>query len=86
MAISIRFAEHESEGNYKELIALIVADMHDRVTPVLEAELVGEGLHDTGRMLARLSEIAHDGTPAIEEKLLRVGAVEIDLSCSSSFG
>lgn len=37
MAASIQLAEHENE----DLIALIVADMHDPVTPILEAEFVG---------------------------------------------
>src|SRR5262249_16241165 len=72
MAISIRLAEHESEGHNEELIALIVADMQDPVTPILEAELVGEGLDDTGRLIARLSKIVHHGAAAIDENLLRV--------------
>src|SRR5262252_3042254 len=79
MAISIRLAEHKREGDDKELIALIVADMHDPVTPILEAELVGKGSHDPGRMIARLSEAVHHGAVAIDENLFRVGAVEIDL-------
>src|SRR5215813_12213168 len=72
-------AEHESEGHNEELIALIVADMQDPVTPILEAALVGEGLHDTGRMIARLSKIVHHGAAAIDENLLRIGTVKIDL-------
>src|SRR5262245_26404733 len=76
MATSMRFAEHESEGHNEELIALIVADMQDPVTPILEAALIGEGLHDTCSMVARLSEVAHCGAALIEENLLRVGAVE----------
>src|SRR3989440_10203801 len=79
MAASIRLAEHESKGHNEELIVLIVADMHDPVTPILETEFVGEGLHDTGRVIARLSEVVHHGAAAICENLLRVGAVEIDL-------
>src|ERR1700752_3108717 len=76
----MRLAEHESEGHDEELIALVVADMQDPVTPILEAALVGEGLHEAGRMIARLSEIVHPGAVVIEENLLRVGAVEIYLS------
>src|SRR5215813_1830826 len=68
-------AEHESEGHNEELIALIVADMQDPVTPILEAALVGEGLHDTGRMIARV----HHGAAVIDENLLRVRAMEIYL-------
>lgn len=79
MAASIRLAEHESKGHDEELITLIVADMHDPVTPILEAEFVGEGLHDTGRVSACLSEVVHHGAAAICENLLRIGAVEIDL-------
>src|SRR5215831_16244977 len=72
-------AEHESEGHNEELVALIVADMQDPVTPILEAARVGEGLHDTGRMIARLSKILHYGAAAIDENLLGIGAVEIHL-------
>jgi hypothetical protein len=73
---SMRLIEHESEGNNEELIALIVADMQDPVPPILKAALVGEGLHDAGRMIARLNQIVHHGAAVIEENLLRVGAVE----------
>jgi hypothetical protein len=69
-------AEHEGEGHNEEFVALIVADMQDPVTPIIEAELVGEGLHDTGRTIARLSKIVHYGAAAIDENLLRVGTVE----------
>src|SRR6516165_951347 len=79
MAPLMRLAEHEREGHNEQLITLIVADMQDPVTPTLEAALVGEGLHDTGRMIARLSKIVDHGAAVIDENLLRVGAVEIDL-------
>src|SRR4051794_21720175 len=79
MAISMRLAEHESEGHNEEFIAPVVADMQDPVTQILEAALVGEGLHDTGRVIARLSEVVHHGAAAICENLLRIGAVEIHL-------
>jgi len=75
----VGIAEHEGEGHDEELIALIVADMQDPVAPILKAELVGEGLHHTGRMIARLSKIVHRGAAAIDEHLLRIGTVEIDL-------
>ena len=79
MATSMRLAEHESEGHNEELIALIVADMQNPVTPILEAALVSERLHDTGRMIARLNEVVHHSAAVIDENLLRVGAMEIDL-------
>src|SRR5215475_11912623 len=75
----MRLAKHEGEGDNKELIAAVVADMQDPVTPIFEATLVGQGLHDTCRMIAGLSEIVHHGAAAIDENLLRVRAVEIYL-------
>ena len=39
MATSIRLAEQESEGHNEELVALVVADMQDPVTPILEATI-----------------------------------------------
>jgi hypothetical protein len=80
MTTSIRLAEYEREGHNEKLVALIVADVQDPVAPILEAALVGEGLHDTGRMIARLNEIIHYGAAVVDEYLGRVGAVEIDLS------
>lgn len=35
----MRLAEHESEGNDEQLIALIVADVQDPVTPIFDAAL-----------------------------------------------
>src|SRR5262249_2135376 len=76
---SMRPAEHEGEGHNEEFVALIVADMQDPVTPILEIELVGEGLHDTGRTIARLSKIVHFGAAviAIDKNFLFVGAEKI---------
>jgi hypothetical protein len=71
--------EHEREGDNEELIALIVTDMQDPVTPIIEATLAGEGLHDAGRVIARLNKVIHQGAAMIDENLLRVGAVEVDL-------
>jgi hypothetical protein len=70
MLTSMRFAKHVHEGHVEELIALIVADMEDPVAPILETVLVGEGLHQAGCMITRLSEIVHDGTVMVEENLL----------------
>jgi hypothetical protein len=75
----MRLAEHESEGQNEELIALTIADMQNPVTPILKAVLVGEGLHDAGRMIARLNEIVDHGAAVIDEYLPRIGAVEIYL-------
>jgi hypothetical protein len=76
----MELTEHEREGHNEELIALIVTDMQDPVTPIIEATLAGEGLHDAGRVIARFHKVIHQGAPIIDENLLRVGAVEVDLS------
>jgi hypothetical protein len=73
-----------SEGQNEELIALTVADMQNPVTPIFKAACVGDGLHEAGRMIARLNEIVDHGAAVIEENLLRVGAVEIYLSHAQS--
>jgi hypothetical protein len=52
MLTSVRLAEHESEGNNEELIASVVTDMQNPVTPIIEAALAGEGFHDARRMPA----------------------------------
>jgi hypothetical protein len=75
----MRLAEHESKGHNEELITLIVTDMQDPVTPIIEAALVGEGLHDPGCLIARLNEIVHHGAAVIDEYLPRIGAIEIYL-------
>src|ERR1700740_2568159 len=75
----MRLAEHENEGHNEELIALIVADMQDPVTPILEVAFVSEGLHDAGRMIPRFGEVVHQSATMVDEYLLRVGAVEIYL-------
>src|SRR6516225_10340667 len=79
MAPLMWLAEHEREGHHEQLIALIVDDKQDPVTPIFEAALVGEGLHDTGRVIARVSKIVHHDLELINEKLLRVGAEKIYL-------
>src|SRR5215472_15933498 len=81
VTISIRPAEHGGEGHNEELIALVVAGMQDPVTPILKAALIGEGSHDTYRMIAGLSKIVHYGAAvfAINENLLRIGAEKIYL-------
>jgi hypothetical protein len=74
--VSMQPAEHETEGQNEARIALTVADMQNPVTPILKAALVGEGLHDAGRMIAHLNQIVDHGAAVIEENLLRVGAEE----------
>jgi hypothetical protein len=71
--------EHEREGNNEELITLIVTHMQDPVTPIIEATLAGDALHDAGRVIARLNKVIHQGAAIIDENLLRVEAVEVDL-------
>src|ERR1700740_2492980 len=80
IATSIRLAEHKRERHNEELIFLVVAYMQDPVTPILEAALAGEGLHEAGRMIARRSEVVHHRAAAIEKDLFRVRAMEIHLS------
>ncbi len=77
--LSVRLAEHESEGHNKKLIAPVVTDMQNPVTPITEAAPAVAGFHDTRRLIPRLSEIVHYGAATIDENLLRVGAVEIYL-------
>src|SRR5262249_53733454 len=79
MLTSMRLAEYKDERHDKEFIALVVTDVQDPVTPILEAALVGDGLDDVGRMITCLGEIVHHGAAVIEEHLLRGGAVKIDL-------
>src|SRR5262245_40378693 len=69
-------AEHEGERHNEELIALIVADMQDPVTPILEATLVGDGLHNAGRVIASVGKIVYHGAAVVEEHLPGVRAME----------
>src|SRR4029077_11979620 len=75
----MRLAKHENKGNDEELIAEIVADVQHPVTPIFKAVCFCEGLHDTGRVITRLAKIVYHGAAAIDENVLRVGAVEIHL-------
>jgi hypothetical protein len=70
---------HKSEGDNKELIAAVVADVQDPVAAILEAGRLSETAHDTGRLITCLNEIVYQGARAIDENLPRVGAVEIHL-------
>jgi len=76
----MRLAEHESEGNNEELIAEIIVDVQDPVAPILEAARLDEGSHDTGCVIARLGKVVYWSATAINQHLLRVGAVKIQLA------
>jgi hypothetical protein len=71
--------EHEHEGHNEKLVTMIVTDMQDPVAPIIEATIANEGLHEAGRMIARLNKVIHQGAAMIDVDLLRVGAVEVDL-------
>ena len=51
----------------------------DPAAPIFEAARHGEGSHDTGRVVTRLSEVVYHGAAAIDQNFVRVGAVEIHL-------
>jgi hypothetical protein len=70
------FPENESEGNNEELVTEIVADVQDPVPPIVWSPRLGQGSHDFGRVITSLGEVAHHGAEAMDEYLLRVGAVE----------
>jgi hypothetical protein len=77
---------HKSEGDNKELIAAVIADVQDPVAPILEAARLSETAHDAGRVITCLNEIVYQSAPAIDENLPGVGAVEIHLGhFSASF-
>src|SRR6516164_7433102 len=79
MRPSMRLAKHESEGDHEELLTKIVVDVQDPTAPVFETARRGKRSHDTGRLITRLSEVIYYGATAIEQNLLRVGAMKIDL-------
>jgi hypothetical protein len=62
--------EHENEGDDEEFITLLIADMQNPITPVIDATLAGEGFDDARCMLLRLSKIVHYGAAIIDENLL----------------
>jgi hypothetical protein len=79
MPISTWLIKYEAERDDEELIASVVTDMQNPITPIIEAALAGEGFHDARRMISRLSEIVHYGAAIVDENFLRIGAMEIDL-------
>jgi hypothetical protein len=66
MQTSMRLAEHESKRDNEELIAEVVVDVHDPAAPIFETARLSEGLHDTGRVIARLSEVVDHSAAAID--------------------
>ena len=82
---SMRLPENESEGNNEELVNEIVADVQDPVPPIVGAPRLGQGSHDLGRVITSLGEVARHGAAAIDEYLLRLGAVEIQWVMFDSF-
>jgi hypothetical protein len=77
----MRLAEHESEGDNEELITEVVVDVQDPAAQIFKVARRGEGSHDTGRVITRLSEVVYHGAAAIDQNFVRVGgAVEIHLS------
>lgn len=72
-------SEHEGEGYDEQLIAEIIVDMQDPLTPILEAARPDQGPHDACRAIACFGKIFHCGAAAVDQRLLRVGAVEIHL-------
>ena len=78
MATSMRLAEHKSERDNEELITEVIVDVQDPAAPIFGTARHGEGSHDTGRVITRLSEVVYHGAAAIDQNVLRVGAVEIN--------
>jgi hypothetical protein len=79
MATSMRLAEDEREGDDKELIALVVANVQHPVAPVFKAKLIGERVHDASRVITGLFETVYNGTTTVDENLFRAGTVKINL-------
>ena len=67
----MRLAEHEGEGDNKELFTEVVVDVQDPAAPIFEATRHGEGSHDTGRAITRLSEIVYHGCDRSKPPLCR---------------
>jgi hypothetical protein len=61
----MRLAEHKSEGDDEELITEIVVDVQGPAAPIFGAARHGDGSHDTGRLITRLSEVVYHGAAAI---------------------
>src|SRR5215813_2872098 len=79
IAGSMRFAEHEGERHYKELLAQIVADVQDPVAPVFSGVRHGQRSDHGGSAVTRLLQIVNRHTVSINHDTFRVRTVEIDL-------
>jgi hypothetical protein len=75
----MRLAKHECEGDHEQLVTKVVVDVQDPTAPVFEAARHGKGSHDTNRLITDLSEVICYGAGAIDQDLLRVGAVKTNL-------
>jgi AraC-like DNA-binding protein len=75
-AASIRLAEHKSEGDDKQLLTEVVADVQGPATPIFEATRSHEGAHDAGCVITRLGEVIHDRTATINQDLAGIGAMK----------
>src|SRR6516164_426574 len=80
MAISIRLAVHESEGQDENFIAGLIADMQGPMTPIFKAGCCDERSHLAGRLLARLDQVGYRCTATILQRSSSVGAMEVDVS------
>jgi hypothetical protein len=75
----MRLAQYERKGDDEQLITEIIVNVQDPAAPIFETPCRGEGSHDTRRVITRLGEVVYHGAAAIDEKLVSVGAVEIDV-------
>src|SRR4051794_34254492 len=77
--LSMRFAEHEGEGQNEEFVVEIVADVHDPIAPVFRVASHDHRPDQAGRTVARLGEIAHRFTGSVDPDFPGIRAVEINL-------
>jgi hypothetical protein len=78
--LSVRLAEQGGERHGKNLVIEIVADVQGPVAPVFRAARRDQRPHDAGGVVARFSEVSYGGAALIDQYVLRIGAVEIELS------
>ena len=64
--LSRRLTEHQGERDNEELIAEVVVDVQDPAAPIFEAARLGEGSHNEGCVIPRLSEIVYHCAAAID--------------------
>jgi hypothetical protein len=76
--LSLRLAERERKGHHEKLVTEVMADVQYLAAAIFQAVRQGERLHDTRRVVMRLSQVAHCGAEASSQNSLRIGAVKID--------